>query len=72
MNADEKTAILISSGVLGLIVGAAEFGIMAEVINSGVATIFVCLAEDPYALQRTQPELFQKVVEVYPQVTNPA
>lgn len=72
MNASEKTAILITSGVLGLIVGAAEFNIMAEVINSGVATIFVCLAEDPYALQRTQPELFQKIAEVYPQVMNPA
>jgi hypothetical protein len=57
---------------LGLFTGGAEFNIMGEVINSGVTTIFVCLAEDPYALERTQPELFQKVVEVYPEVMNPA
>jgi hypothetical protein len=50
----------------------AEFSILSEVITSGVATVFVCLAEDPYALQRTQPELFQKIAEVYPQVLTPA
>ena len=65
-------ATILIAALLGLVTGSAEFGIVAEVINSGVATIFVCLAEDPYALQRTQPELFQKVSEVYPQVMNPA
>ena len=65
-------SVILLTALLGLVTGSAEFGIVAEVINSGVATIFVCLAEDPYALQRTQPELFQKVVEVYPQVMNPA
>jgi hypothetical protein len=69
---DQRLFITIASGILGLITGMAEFSIISEVITSGVATIFVCLAEDPYALQRTQPELFQKVMEVYPQVMNPA
>ncbi len=72
LTADTPTLIMVAAGVLGLLVGMAEFSILAEVITSGVATIFVCLAEDPYALQRTQPELFQKIAEVYPQVLTPA
>jgi len=71
LTTDERTIIMAVSGSLGLITGFAEFNIMAEVVTSGVTTIFVCLAEDPYALQRTQPELFQKVVDVYPEVMNP-
>ncbi|KAJ3395197.1 putative choline transporter, neither null mutation nor overexpression affects choline transport [Lobulomyces angularis] len=45
-----------------------EFTILSEVINSGVTTTFVCLAEDPGALQRTKPDLYQKVVATYPTV----
>jgi hypothetical protein len=44
------------------------FGIMASVIESGVATTFVCLAEDASSLRRTKPELFEKISQVYPQV----
>jgi hypothetical protein len=66
-----KLWVMILAPALGFFAGMAEFNIMGEVITSGVTTIFVCLAEDPYALQRTQPELFQKVVDVYPEVMNP-
>lgn len=41
--------------------------VVTDVITSGVITTFVCLAEDPHALQRTKPELFNKIVQVYPQ-----
>lgn len=43
------------------ITGLAMFSTIATVITSGVCTTFVCLAEDPQALQRTQPALFEKV-----------
>ena len=72
LTANTPALIMVAAGILGLIVGMAEFSILSEVITSGVATVFVCLAEDPYALQRTQPELFQKIAEVYPQVLSPA
>lgn len=36
-----------------------------EVIDSGVATIFVCFAEDPAALHRTDPVLYEKFVSTY-------
>ena len=45
-----------------------EFSILAEVINSGVATTFVCMAEDPSALQRTKPQLYQLVRSTYPAI----
>ncbi|KAF9413483.1 putative choline transporter, neither null mutation nor overexpression affects choline transport [Podila epigama] len=41
---------------------------VGTVIDSGVATTFVALAEDPAALARTKPELFAKIQETYPEV----
>ncbi|KAF9384967.1 putative choline transporter, neither null mutation nor overexpression affects choline transport [Podila verticillata] len=41
---------------------------VGTVIDSGVATTFVALAEDPAALARTKPELFRKIQETYPEV----
>lgn len=43
------------------LIGSSMFSTIATVISSGVATTFVCLAEDPEALRRSQPELFEKV-----------
>ncbi|KAJ3261958.1 putative choline transporter, neither null mutation nor overexpression affects choline transport [Boothiomyces macroporosus] len=55
-------------GLIGFFVGIVEFSVLSGVIDSGVTTTFVCLAEDPQALLNTKPELFNKVREVYPQV----
>ena len=52
---------------LSFFIGMSEFAILAEVIDSGVSTTFVCIAEDPSALARTKPLLYQKIREVYPQ-----
>lgn len=62
------TALGAVCGAVGFLIGLMEFYILAEVINSGVATTFVCIAEDPAAMQRTKPELYQKIREVYPMV----
>jgi len=58
----------IAIGVATFFVGWAEFAILSVVIDSGVCTTFVCLAEDPLALARTKPELYQKVQQSYPEV----
>ncbi|KAI8884849.1 DUF580-domain-containing protein [Backusella circina FSU 941] len=50
------------------LIGASMFSSIATVISSGVATTFVCLAEDPQALQRSKPELFEKIRETWPRV----
>ena len=36
-----------SIGGIGFIIGLVQFSILSTVIDSGVATTFVCLAEDP-------------------------
>ncbi|KAF7727871.1 putative choline transporter, neither null mutation nor overexpression affects choline transport [Apophysomyces ossiformis] len=50
------------------LVGASMFSTVATVISSGVTTTFVCLAEDPDALRRTRPALFEKIRETWPRV----
>ncbi|KAF7724750.1 putative choline transporter, neither null mutation nor overexpression affects choline transport [Apophysomyces ossiformis] len=50
------------------LIGSSMFSTIATVISSGVATTFVCLAEDPDALRRTQPMLFEKIRESWPEV----
>ena len=46
---------------LGFIVGFQMMTVMGSVILSGTTTTFVCLAEDPDALARTKPELYDAV-----------
>ncbi|KAI8369154.1 plasma-membrane choline transporter-domain-containing protein [Choanephora cucurbitarum] len=50
------------------LIGSSMFSTIATVISSGVATTFVCLAEDPDALRRSQPELYEEVRNTWPGV----
>ncbi|TPX60803.1 hypothetical protein PhCBS80983_g01548 [Powellomyces hirtus] len=50
----------------GFIAGLLQFWVLAEIVRSGVATTFVCLAEDPVALRRTKPQLYQQFMDSYP------
>jgi len=50
------------------LVGLSMFSSIATVITSGVATTFVCLAEDPDALRRTKPELWEQIRQTWPRV----
>ncbi|KAI7900418.1 plasma-membrane choline transporter-domain-containing protein [Cokeromyces recurvatus] len=50
------------------LIGASMFSTIATVISSGVATTFVCLAEDPEALRRTKPELYEKIRQTWPRI----
>jgi len=54
--------------LLAFIVGLQMMWTVSSVIRSGVATTFVALAEDPQALARTKPELFEKIRQTYPGV----
>jgi len=54
--------------VIALFIGLMVFSVVAQVINSGVATTFVCLCEDPDALRQTKPELWEKVRDTYPDI----
>ncbi|KAI9353392.1 plasma-membrane choline transporter-domain-containing protein [Zopfochytrium polystomum] len=55
--------------VVAALIGMWMFLILAEVINSGVAATFVCLAEEPHTLQRQQPALFEKIRATWPELT---
>jgi len=39
-------------------------------IKSGVATLFVAMAEDPQALQENFPDLYQIILGTYPQLAH--
>ncbi|RIA90683.1 plasma-membrane choline transporter-domain-containing protein [Glomus cerebriforme] len=42
--------------------------VITDVIDSGVTTTFVALAEDPNALKRTKPQLFERIRREWPRV----
>lgn len=66
---NDEIGIPIVIFVLAAVIAASEFLILGEVIESGVATTFVCLAEEPRVLRDSKPELYEKVVQVYPSVS---
>lgn len=47
------------------VIGVSLVMLTMEVVESGVATIFVCFAMDAPALQRTSPELYRTFTETY-------
>ncbi|OUM61321.1 hypothetical protein PIROE2DRAFT_45305 [Piromyces sp. E2] len=64
----EEVVIYVVFGIIAFLFGFAIFSVVAQVINSGVATTFVCICEDPDALHYTKPELWEKVKETFPSV----
>lgn len=63
-----QVAVVVVFGIVSFLIGLMIFSVVAQVINSGVATTFVCLCEDPDALRQTKPELWEKVRDTYPSV----
>ena len=63
---DARDANLIIITILAVLFGGALMFIGTSVIRSGVVATFVCLAEDPAALARTKPELYNQIVSRYP------
>jgi len=55
----------ITCAILGFALGFVITMTTMEVVESGVATIFVCFAMDPSALQRNDPILYNKFHETY-------
>ncbi|KAF9432704.1 putative choline transporter, neither null mutation nor overexpression affects choline transport [Entomortierella beljakovae] len=51
-----------------LILGAVMMSVPNNVIDSGITTTFVALAEDPQTLYNTKPELYHAISEAYPDV----
>jgi len=63
---DDKEGFLwILTGILGFLIGIVLVSQILFVIESGIATIFVCFAEDPQALNATKPSLYQLFRETH-------
>lgn len=55
--------------MLGFLIGALQFSVVSQVITSGTVATYVCLAEDPEALRRTKPQLYDQVLASYQHIT---
>ncbi|KAI1297031.1 putative choline transporter, neither null mutation nor overexpression affects choline transport [Mortierella claussenii] len=65
---DESLVVFIVV-IVEMILGAVMMSVPNNVIDSGVTTTFVALAEDPQTLYRTKPDLYQAIAQQYPDVT---
>lgn len=63
---ETNQAIFVS--LISFLIGFFFMSLVTQVIESGTATTFVCIAENPHAISQTKPELYQKIRETYPEV----
>ena len=49
-------------GLIGFLFGFAMTMLATEVVESAVVALFVCLCEDPAALQRSKPDVYARLV----------
>ncbi|KAF9999492.1 putative choline transporter, neither null mutation nor overexpression affects choline transport [Entomortierella chlamydospora] len=68
-NKEDESIVVFAVIVVEMILGAVMMSVPNGVIDSGVTTTFVALAEDPQTLYRTKPELYHAIAESYPDVT---
>jgi len=61
----QYTAVVMAFSFL---IGVQMANIFHVPINSGTSTIFTCMAHDPDVMARDHPELYSKMVRVYPHV----
>lgn len=51
--------------ILGVLIGYIIMTLSMQALDSGIATIFVCFAEDRQILRWTQPRLYEKLTRTY-------
>jgi hypothetical protein len=59
---------LVAIAIAAFFLGFLMMSVVTMVVESGTQTVFVCLAENPSALARSKPELYEKFKQVYPQL----
>ncbi|TPX69192.1 hypothetical protein CcCBS67573_g06927 [Chytriomyces confervae] len=55
--------------LISAFIGMWLFLVLLEVVDSGTAATFVCLAEDPATIQRQQPRFFESIQQRFPEVS---
>ncbi|CAG8720595.1 26169_t:CDS:2 [Gigaspora margarita] len=63
-----NTTLIIIFVIICFAIGFMMCVVITDAISSGVSTTFVALAEDPDALRRTKPVLFEKIRQQWPRV----
>jgi hypothetical protein len=64
----EASSYAMMIAIICVFAGVGIMSIVTIVIESGTATTFVCLAEDPAALARTKPNLYNEFKQAFPQI----
>ncbi|OAQ34868.1 DUF580-domain-containing protein [Linnemannia elongata AG-77] len=65
----DKDFVMFAVIFVEMILGVAMMSVPNNVIDSGVTTTFVALAEDPQTLLDTKPELYHAIAVQYPEVS---
>ena len=65
MLCQEKELVM---GFIGFFIGVSMCHIVMGTVQSAVATIFVCFAEDPHAMQANKPAKFRDLAKAWLQV----
>lgn len=65
----EKSEIALGTAVACALITLIIANVAFEIIGAGTTTTFVCLAEDPQALQRARPELYNLIMQKYSMIT---
>jgi hypothetical protein len=55
----------IQMAIIGFIIGVVMVMMTQEVVESAVVAIFVCFAEEPKALQKNNPRLYNRFIHTY-------
>ncbi|KAF9581658.1 putative choline transporter, neither null mutation nor overexpression affects choline transport [Lunasporangiospora selenospora] len=68
---DKEDETLVVFGVIFVefILGVVMMSVPNNVLDSGVTTTFVALAEDPQTLYRTKPDLYNAIIQDYPEIS---
>ena len=64
-SSDQFTPVIIAFAFL---IGLQIANIFTTPLSSGIDTIFVAMAWDPEVMMREHPDLYQRIVTVYPRI----
>jgi len=62
----DDPSFAVAIGLISFLFTFFIFGIVSQVIQAGVVTLFVCICEDVEAIKCTKPELYEKIISTYP------
>ncbi|RIB23701.1 plasma-membrane choline transporter-domain-containing protein [Gigaspora rosea] len=68
LNDQSNTNLIVIFVIICFAIGFMMCVVITDSISSGVSTTFVALAEDPDALRRTKPALFERIRQQWPRV----